>query len=130
MTLFVLDIKSKLLSYSSPVQLVLMPEQSIVMHKEKLESMYSEYGADGWVYIEYPSLVFSTGRIDQYLVTLHVYASSINKIESMIIDIRRALVGASDRTGVLYTFRGYNIDSTNTGGNHAVVNFEAKDFFK
>lgn len=130
MTLFVSDIKSKLLSYSSPVQLVLMPEQSIVMHKEKLESMYSEYGADGWVYIEYPSLVFSTGRIDQYLVTLHVYASGMSKIESMIIDIRRALIGASDRTGVLYTFRGYNIDSANTGGNHAVVNFEAKDFFK
>lgn len=130
MTLFVSDIKSKLLSYSSPVQLVLMPEQSIVMHKEKLESMYSEYGPDGWVYIEYPSLVFSTGRIDQYLVTLHVYARSMSKIESMIIDIRRALVGASDRTGVLYTFRGYNIDSANTGGNHAAVNFEVKDFFK
>jgi hypothetical protein len=107
-----------------------MPEQSIVMHKEKLESMYYEYGTNGWVYIEYPSLVFSTGRIDQYLVPIHIYASTMAKVESMIIDIRRALVGATDRTGVLYTFRGYNIDSANTGGNHAVVNFEAKDFFK
>jgi len=130
MTLFVSDIKSKLLSYSSPVQLVLMPEQSIVMHKEKLESMYSEYGADGWVYIEYPSLVFSTGRIDQYLITIHLYAATVDKIDTMIIDIRRALVGASDRTGVLYTFRGYNIDSGSVGGSHATVSFEAKSFFK
>lgn len=123
------DIKSRLINWSTPVQLVLEPQEGYVMQQMGLDKMHTDYGTSGWVYLGDPNLLYSQSGMDTYLVSVHIYANSLSVLSSLYDIVRKAVGGIPLRGSSPYRFINYQVDTSKIGSIYGVLSFEATQFF-
>lgn len=121
------DIKARLIN--AGINLVLEPAEAYVMHQNGMDKMMQNYGTSGWVYIDNPNLVFSLNNIDTYLLQVHIYASTVTAVDSILTMIRKSMSNAQPRGMSPYKFTGYQFDGSKIGSIHGIISFEATQFF-
>lgn len=123
------DVKSRLINYVSPVQLVLEPQEGYVMQQLGLDKMHADYGSNGWAYIQDPNLLYSQNGMDTHLVLIHIYANSQSVLTQLYNTVRKAIGGIQLRVPSPYRFVGYQVDTSKIGSIYGVVSFETTQFF-